>query len=152
MDGTTYTGCIRKFHMELYFKLEGGWCACINLIPAAEGLYLVADTGDLDEDFEKVLPKVGFKKGEFEVTSELITKRHQLYSFASLGMDCFKEKISGIYRLIPTPKHECILELLGNKEVRTEARFLVKYVTRVYNELHDSPHPELKPLLLNFVQ
>ena len=134
---------VRKHNMEYIFALKGGWHAVISLSITQDGVFIMANLGNITEQLEKILPKLKLKPEEHKQFTDILEGKSE-YTMMSIDLDG-NGLTSGITKQLDVPVKPH-LQILGDPTVQKEASKLFELAFDTYWDLRKSPYPELQSL------
>lgn len=134
---------VRKHNMEYIFALKGGWHAVVSMSITQDGVFIMANLGNINEQLEKILPKLKLKPGEHKQFIDILEGRSE-YTMMCIDLDG-NGLTSGIAKQLDVPVKPH-LQILGDPIVQKEASKLFELAFDIYWDLRKSPHPELQSL------
>ncbi len=147
--GATYFGDsdvtvnVRKHNMEYIFALKGGWHAVVSMTITRDGVLMMANLNDMNEQLHKILPNVKLKPDEHKQFTDILEGKSE-YQMMDIDLDgngitsCIYKKLD-----IQVKPH---LQILGDVTVQSEASKLFELTIGIYLDLFKSNHPEFKAL------
>lgn len=126
--GATYfnesnvTANIRKNNFEYIFALSGGWHAVISVIPAPEGVILMACLDGISDELDRIVPSLRLKPGEHTKFTEILEGKSG-YRLLNIDVEGRGKLEAGICKVLEG-KRAPHLQLLGVPEIQIEAEKL----------------------------
>lgn len=142
-NGSNVTVNVRKHNMEYVFALKGGWHAVISMTIAEDGVFIMANLGNLSDQLDKIMPNLKLKPAEHRQFIDILEGKSE-YSMINIDLDGNGSTSNIAKQLdIPLKPH---LQILGDPTVMKEVAKLFDIVYDIYWDLYKSPHPELRAL------
>lgn len=127
---------VRKHNMEYIFALKGGWHAVISLSITQDGVFIMANLGNITGQLEKILPKLKLKPGEHKRFIDILEGKSE-YTMMSIDLDG-NGLTSGIAKKLDV-QVKPHLQILGDPTVQKEASKLFELAIDTYWDLYKSP-------------